>query len=92
LQKGLAGEVYNIGGGREFSNFELTNYILKEMNVDERVIEQVKDRIGHDFRYSLNFEKISTELGYAPQITFEDGMTETIEWYKSNEDWWRLLV
>ena len=92
LQKGVAGEVYNIGGGREFSNFELTKYILQEMKVDESVIEQVKDRIGHDFRYSLNFEKISTELGYAPQITFEDGMTETIEWYKSNVDWWRSLV
>ena len=92
LQKGSPGEIYNIGGGREFSNLELTRYILKEMNVDESVIEKVKDRIGHDFRYSLNFEKISTELGYAPRIRFEDGMKETIEWYKSNVDWWQSLV
>jgi dTDP-glucose 4,6-dehydratase len=92
LQKGLPGEIYNIGGGREFSNLELTKYILYEMNVDESVIEKVKDRIGHDFRYSLNFEKISTELGYAPQIRFEDGIKETIEWYKSNVDWWQSLV
>jgi dTDP-glucose 4,6-dehydratase len=92
LQKGLPGEVYNIGGGREFSNLELTKYILNEMNVHESVIEKVNDRIGHDFRYSLNFEKISTELGYAPRIRFEDGMKETIEWYKSNVDWWQSLV
>ena len=92
LQKGLPGEIYNIGGGREFSNLELTKYILYEMNVDESVIEKVKDRIGHDFRYSLNFEKISTELGFAPQIRFEDGIKETIEWYKSNVDWWQSLV
>ena len=92
LQKGLPGEIYNIGGGREFSNLELTKYILYEMNVDESVIEKVKDRMGHDFRYSLNFEKISTELGYAPQIRFEDGIKETIEWYKSNVDWWQSLV
>jgi dTDP-glucose 4,6-dehydratase len=92
LQKGLPGEIYNIGGGREFSNLELTKYILNEMNVHESVIEKVNDRIGHDFRYSLNFEKISTELGYAPRIRFEDGMKETIEWYKSNVDWWQSLV
>lgn len=92
LQKGLPGEIYNIGGGRQLSNLELTKYILCEMNVDESVIERVRDRIGHDFRYSLNFEKITTELGYAPRIKFEDGMKETIEWYKSNVDWWQSLV
>ena len=92
LQKGIAGEIYNIGGGREISNVELARFILGVMNIEESAIEKTKDRLGHDFRYSLNFEKISTKLGYKPEISFEQGIKETIEWYTANENWWRRLV
>ncbi len=84
LQKGKPGEIYNIGGGREISNLELTYFILNAMNTEEKSIERVKDRPGHDFRYSLNFEKISRELGYKPEISFEQGINETIDWYRRN--------
>jgi dTDP-glucose 4,6-dehydratase len=92
LQKGIPGEIYNIGGGREISNLDLTNFILSAMNIEDSAIEKTKDRLGHDFRYSLNFEKISTELGYRPEISFEQGIKETIEWYTANENWWRHVV
>ena len=92
LQKGIAGEIYNIGGGREISNVELARFILGVMNIEESAIEKTKDRLGHDFRYSLNFEKISTKLGYKPEISFEQGIKETIEWYTANENWWRRVV
>jgi len=92
LQKGKPGEIYNIGGGREISNLELTRFILNTMNVEENAIERRKDRPGHDFRYSLNFEKISKELGYKPEISFEQGINKTIEWYTANENWWRHVV
>jgi len=89
LQKGKPGEIYNIGGGREISNLELTRFILNAMNVEENAIERIKDRPGHDFRYSLNFEKIAKDLGYKPEISFEQGINETIEWYTANKSWWQ---
>ena len=92
LTKGRPGNVFNIGGGRELSNLELTRVILQEMGASEEKIEKVADRLGHDFRYSLNIGKIEKELGYKPEVSFEDGISETIEWYKSNEKWWRPLV
>ena len=92
LTKGRSGDVFNIGGGRELSNLELTRVILQAMGASEEKIEKVADRLGHDFRYSLNIGKIEKELGYKPEFSFEDGISETIEWYKSNEKWWRPLV
>ena len=92
LTKGSSGDVFNIGGGRELSNLELTRVILQAMGASEEKIEKVADRLGHDFRYSLNIGKIEKELGYKPEVSFEDGISETIEWYKSNEKWWRPLV
>ena len=92
LTKGRSGDVFNIGGGRELSNLELTRVILQAMGASEEKIEKVADRLGHDFRYSLNIGKIEKELGYKPEVSFEDGISETIEWYKSNEKWWRPLV
>jgi dTDP-glucose 4,6-dehydratase len=92
LEKGRPGEIYNIGGGQEISNLELTHLILKSMNVDESVIEFVHDRRGHDFRYSLNYEKISQQLQYYPKISFEKGISETIAWYKTNTTWWKNLL
>ena len=92
LTKGRSGDVFNIGGGRELSNLELTKVILQAMAASEERIEEVVDRLGHDFRYSLNIEKITNQLGYKPEVDFEEGISQTIEWYKSNEKWWRQLV
>ena len=89
LVKGKSGEVYNIGGGTELTNIELTHKILKAMNVGEEFIQPVEDRKGHDLRYSVDISKISKELGYKPEVDFDKGLQETIDWYKNNESWWR---
>jgi dTDP-glucose 4,6-dehydratase len=89
LTKGRAGEVYNIGGGTELTNVELTHKILEAMGVGEEFIQPVEDRKGHDLRYSVDISKINKELGYAPQVNFEDGLAQTINWYKNNEAWWK---
>jgi dTDP-glucose 4,6-dehydratase len=91
LMKGKSGQIYNIGGGQELTNKELTLIILEKMGRDDSSIEFVQDRLGHDLRYSVSIEKISAELGYEPMVRFEDGILETIEWYKANEKWWRPL-
>jgi dTDP-glucose 4,6-dehydratase len=92
LTKGKAGDIFNIGGGRELSNIELTRVILSAMGAGEENIEKVTDRLGHDFRYSLNIEKIERDLGYKPEISFDLGISQTIEWYKNNQEWWKPLV
>jgi dTDP-glucose 4,6-dehydratase len=89
LTKGKAGEIYNIGGGTELSNVQLTMKILSLMGRDETSIEYVDDRKGHDLRYSVDISKISNELGYSPKIDWEEGLRETINWYIENEAWWR---
>ena len=91
LTAGKPGNIYNIGGGRELTNRELTNLIIKQFGGDESSIEYVTDRLGHDFRYSVNHQKITEELGYKPEIKFENGLDRTIEWYRHNETWWRPL-
>ena len=91
LTKGKAGEIYNIGGGTELSNLELTNKILNIMGKGQETIEYVEDRKGHDLRYSVDITKISDELGYTPQVDWEVGLRETIYWYQENESWWRPL-
>jgi dTDP-glucose 4,6-dehydratase len=91
LTKGKAGEIYNIGGGTELNNLELTDKILDIMGKGQESIEYVEDRKGHDLRYSVNITKISNELGYAPQVDWEVGLKETINWYQENEAWWRPL-
>ena len=91
LMNGRSGEVYNIGGGRELTNNEITSLILKAMNADESSIEFVEDRKGHDRRYSVDWTKINQELGYEPKVDFEDGLRETIQWYRDNEAWWKPL-
>ena len=89
LTKGRSGEVYNIGGGTELTNVELTHKILKAMGVGEEFIQPVEDRKGHDLRYSVDISKINKELGYSPQVNFEEGLEQTINWYKNNEAWWK---
>ena len=91
LTKGKAGEIYNIGGGTELSNVQLTMKILSLLGRDETSIEYVDDRKGHDLRYSVDISKISNELGYSPKIDWEEGLSETINWYIENEAWWRPL-
>ena len=91
LMNGKSGEVYNIGGGQELTNLEITHLILKAMNSSESSIDYVEDRKGHDFRYSVNWSRINQELGYEPKVRFEDGLAETIHWYKENEVWWKPL-
>lgn len=89
-KNGKNGEIYNIGGGNEKTNIEITKTILKEMGKDESYIEYVKDRPGHDFRYSLDCSKIH-KLGWKPRFNFEKAIIETIKWYKNNEKWWKKL-
>ena len=91
LMNGKSGDVYNIGGGRELTNNEITSRILEAMGADQSSIEHVEDRKGHDLRYSVDWTKIKRELGYEPQVKFEDGLKETIQWYRENEAWWKPL-
>ncbi len=92
LQKGKNGEVYNIGGGNEKTNMELTRMLLDEFGFGEEMIQFVEDRKGHDLRYSLDYSKISGELGWKPKTPLSAGIQETVSWYKQNEWWWKPLV
>jgi dTDP-glucose 4,6-dehydratase len=91
LMNGRSGQVYNIGGGRELTNIEITNLLLEAMGADESSIEYVEDRKGHDLRYSVDWTKINKELEYEPQVNFEVGIRDTIQWYRDNEAWWKPL-
>jgi dTDP-glucose 4,6-dehydratase len=90
LERGIPGEIYNIGGGTELSNRDLTQRLLELMDTGWDAVEMVEDRKGHDRRYSLDDSRIR-RLGYQPIHTFEQGLSQTVEWYRSNEDWWRPL-
>jgi dTDP-glucose 4,6-dehydratase len=85
LQKGKIGEVYNIGGGNEKNNLEITKMILKKLNKPESLIQHVDDRLGHDRRYSLDATK-TKKLGWEPKWSFEDAMENTVNWYKENAE------
>ena len=91
LMNGGPGEIYNIGGGRELTNLELTNLILKVMDADETSIDFVEDRKGHDLRYSVDWTKINRSLGFEPLIDFESGLRQTVDWYRNNRSWWEPL-
>jgi dTDP-glucose 4,6-dehydratase len=91
LSGGRSGQIYNIGGGTELNNLELTNLILKMMGAEESSIEFVEDRKAHDLRYSLDWSKIKNELEYQPVINIEEGIRSTIEWYLANTSWWKPL-
>ena len=87
LQKGRIGEVYNVGGNNEKANIEIVRLILQQLGKPESLIEYVQDRPGHDRRYAIDNTKITTELGWQPEYTFEQGIQETIEWYLQNLEW-----
>ena len=90
MHKGSPGEVYNIGGGTEITNLELTRVLIEMLGKDERSIEYVKDRPGHDKRYALDITKMKA-LGWKPRHDFKTALKITVEWYKNNEEWWRRL-
>lgn len=87
LHKGRVGEVYNIGGHNEKTNLEITRLILDAMGKDESYIKYVEDRLGHDRRYAISNDKISSELGWEPSVTFEEGIKITINWYLEHQNW-----
>jgi dTDP-glucose 4,6-dehydratase len=90
-EKGRPGEVYNIGGGTELTNKELTGLLLEAVGAGWERVRQVEDRLGHDLRYSVDITKISDELGYQPAVPFEEGLAETVEWYRAHRAWWEPL-
>ncbi len=91
LRGGRAGEVYHIGGGTEVTNKELTGLLLDACGAGWDMVEHVEDRKGHDLRYSLSIAKIQEELGYQPLVTFEQGLADTVQWYRDNRAWWEPL-
>jgi dTDP-glucose 4,6-dehydratase len=91
LLSGKAGEVYHIGGGTELTNRELTARLLDACGASWDMVEHVTDRPGHDRRYSLDTTKISEQLGYAPRVSFGEGLARTVDWYRANRQWWEPL-
>lgn len=89
LHKGLEGEIYNIASGNEKQNIEIARFILSRLGEQENIIKMVKDRPGHDRRYSLNAEKIKKKLGWQSKGEFEGQLAETVEWYVNNQQWWQ---
>lgn len=92
MHYGKEGEIYNIGGHNERPNIEIVRTICKELGKPETLIHYVRDRKGHDMRYAIDSTKIQNELGWKPQIDFEDGIKKTIQWYLTNRDWWERIV
>lgn len=92
LKKGTAGEVYNIGGNNEKANIEIVKLILNTLGKGESLITYVQDRPGHDRRYAIDNTKITTELGWRPTYTFEQGINETIAWYQNHHEWVNQIV
>lgn len=87
LHNGKSGEVYNVGGHNEKANIEIVKLILKELGKPESLIKYVKDRPGHDRRYAIDATKIKDELGWEPEVMFDEGIVKTIKWYLENLDW-----
>ena len=90
IERGKPGEVYNIGGGNEVRNVDLTHTLLRLAERPESLIQKVQDRQGHDQRYSLDTAKLGA-LGWQPQVPFEQGLEDTVRWYRENEWWWRPI-
>jgi len=89
LERGKAGEVYNIGGGAEQRNVDLVRMLLATLKKPESLIRFVKDRPGHDRRYAIDPTRIRTELGWTPRRTFQQGLEATVHWYVDNPEWWK---
>jgi len=91
LRRGRPGEIYNVGGGNERTNIEITKLLIAAMGKDERAMKFVPDRPGHDRRYAIDDAKIRAELGVVPRVPFEEGLRATVRWYIDNEPWWRAV-
>ncbi|OPX43570.1 dTDP-glucose 4,6-dehydratase 2 [Ruminiclostridium hungatei] len=92
VHKGINGEIYNIGGNNERPNIEIVKLILKSLNKPEKLIKYVQDRPGHDRRYAIDNSKITTQLGWCPEYSFEVGIIDTIQWYLKNHDWVKNIL
>ncbi|MCL4547633.1 MAG: dTDP-glucose 4,6-dehydratase [Bacteroidetes bacterium] len=92
LENGKVGEVYNVGASREMKNIEIVKLILKKLGKGEELIEFVKDRPGHDRRYAIDSSKIQNELGWKPEFNFENAISDTIDWYLQNKNWWERII
>ena len=90
LREGAPGEAYNVGGGNERENIQITQRILELTGADPSLVRHVTDRQGHDRRYSLDSSKLEG-LGWKPERDFEDGLAETVEWYRANRAWWEPI-
>ena len=91
LLKGKSGEIYNIGGGTELTNKELTGLLLEATGTSWDLVEHVEDRKGHDRRYCVKIDKIYSELGYQPEVSFDQGLADVVDWYRNNRAWWEPL-
>ncbi len=91
LVGGRAGEIYNIGGGTELTNKELTQLLLDATGKDWSYVDRVEDRKGHDLRYSVDISKIRSELGYEPLVPFDQGLADVVQWFRDNRAWWEPL-
>ncbi len=92
FEKGMIGEVYNIGASTEMPNIEIIKLILNKLGKSEEMIDFVKDRPGHDRRYAIDSSKIKNELGWEPLFSFEEAISKTIEWYINNKNWWSRII
>jgi dTDP-glucose 4,6-dehydratase len=92
MRRGRVGEVYNLGGNNEMTNIELVKLLLKKLGKPESLISYVKDRQGHDRRYAIDASRAMNELGWKPSVTFEEGLSLTVDWYQKNESWWRRVM
>ncbi len=92
LEKGVPGQVYNIGAENEMQNIQIIKLILGFLGKSENLIEFVKDRLGHDRRYAIDATKIKTELGWKPEFSFEQAIVKTVEWYLNNKSWWERII
>ena len=92
LLEGKIGEIYNIGGNSESTNIDLVKRLLKILKKPENLIKFVKDRPGHDLRYAIDFNKIRNELNWEPKVNLEQGLEETINWYKNNQEWMNNVI
>lgn len=92
IKKGIVGEIYNVGSGEERKNIDVVRTILRILGKPLELIEFVKDRLGHDFRYSLNSNKIYTELGWKAKVSFSEGIERTVAWYVDHTDWLKSKI
>ena len=91
LHKGKVGEIYNIAGGNERTNLQITDLILRRLNKPKSLVKHVKDRPAHDRRYSLDCSKIKAELDFKPETPFEEGISKTVDWYVNHQEWWQRV-